>query len=383
MIMGLSSAQHPAEDPHAAASWAEAAADLLLEQAKEAASGGDVPRARSLVESVLRRSSLRPHEEADAWDLALEIAVLCGDAHGADEAVDQLSARLPVGEVRQRIRMAWMSHPADVAWENALLERAESAVRGAGRAADRPADEPGPEPSVLRLLEAIGGAAEDDGPEDAGISGRAPAAPLSVVPPTLPADEPRSPGTGGDVRARLSGAGDVDAGEALPLLPGTETAAVAAGDASRRAADLAGERGPEMLRRHVLEQARRTAPEDLGHSYDLAVELFGQARHEEAAHLLVPVATAEGPERLGALELLARSLFELDRLPHAEAYLREAVPPGRGLRDPAYAPLFYWLGRIGERKGEPGDAIDAYAAAVRHAPELADAKRRLQALLAP
>lgn len=53
------------------------------------------------------------------------------------------------------------------------------------------------------------------------------------------------------------------------------------------------------------------------HSYDLAVELFGQGRYEETAHLLVPVAT--NPERLGGPELLARSLFELGWLPQAEA----------------------------------------------------------------
>lgn len=117
------------------------------------------------------------------------------------------------------------------------------------------------------------------------------------------------------------------------------------------------------------------------HSYDLALEIFGQGGYEEAAHLLLPVATVENPERVGALEMLARSLFELDRLPQAEAYLKEAVPRGRGLGDPAYAPLFFWLGKISEHNGDPGAAIDYYTSAVRLDPELVEAKRRLHVLL--
>ena len=75
--MGVSPPPPPGEDPHAGHAWAETPVDILLEQAQGAAAGGDLPRARGLLEGVLRRP-LGAREEADAWDVALEIAVLCG-----------------------------------------------------------------------------------------------------------------------------------------------------------------------------------------------------------------------------------------------------------------------------------------------------------------
>lgn len=403
--MGVSSPPPPAEDPHAGASWAESPVEVLLEQARGAAAGGDLPRARSLVDGVLRRRSLTESEAADAWDLSLEVAVLCGDSDGANAAVDELAARLQIGEVRQRIRMVWVHHQADVTWENALLERAEAAAGGAQRARSaeseaeasltgtryqlprRPGggapagrgEEPGPEPSVLRLLEAIGSDAADDD-EDAGVPDPEAAELFYGSGSLFDADELRSP-VDAD-RARLLVGDDEEVGDDLPLLEGTELAARAPGEIHRIIADHPGASGRELLRRYALEQARRTTPDELRHSYDMALEFFGQERYEEAAHLLVTVATIENPERLGALELLARSLYELDRLPQAEAYLKEAVPLGQQIRDPAYASLFYWLGKIREEKGDPGGAIDYYASAVKLAPDLVEAKRRLQALLA-
>lgn len=404
--MGVSSPTPPGEDPHAGAAWAETPADVLLEQARHAAAGGDVPRARGLMESVLRRRSITDGEAADAWDLALEVAVLDGLHDEADHAVDQLAARLPLGEVRQRIRMVWVRHQADVTWENALLQRAEAAAAGGVRdgaaAADLPLTEtryqrprrareagapssgeedPAPAPSVLRLLDAIG-ADDDDEPEDAGLPDPESAALFyEGGPPLFETDELRAPVDEEQVRALLADAPEDDAG-ALPLLEGTELAGRAPEEIHRIVADHPGASGRDLLRRYALEQARRTTPEELQHSYDMALEFFGQEQYEEAAHLLLPVATVENPERLGALELLARSLFELDRLPQAEAYLKEAVPAGRQIADPAYAPLFYWLGKISEEKHDPGGAIDYYASAVKLAPDLVEAKRRLHVLLA-
>ena len=406
--MGVSSPTPPGEDPHAGAAWAETPADVLLEQARTAAAGGDLPRARGLVESVLRRRSLTDGDAADAWDLALEVAVLDGRPDEADHAVDQLAARLPIGEVRQRIRMVWVRHQADVTWENALLQRAESAAAGgrreAGADADLPLtetryqrprrgreagaqssapagdDPPAPAPSVLRLLDAIG--ADDDDEEDAGLPDAESAALFyEGGPPLYETDELRAPVDEEQVRALVADTADDDA-DALPLLEGTELAGRSPEEIHRIVADHPGASGRDLLRRYALEQARRTSPEELQHSYDMALEFFGQEQYEEAAHLLLPVATVENPERLGALELLARSLFELDRLPQAEAYLKEAVPVGRQITDPAYAPLFYWLGKISEEKHDPGGAIDYYTSAVKLAPDLVEAKRRLHVLLA-
>jgi tetratricopeptide (TPR) repeat protein len=406
--MGVSSPTPPGEDPHAGAAWAETPADVLLEQARTAAAGGDLPRARALVESVLRRRSLDDGEAADAWDLALEVAVLDGRPDEADHAVDQLAARLPIGEVRQRIRMVWVRHQADVTWENALLQRAEVAAVGGGReaAADAdlpltetryqrprrgreagalssagPADDaPAPAPSVLRLLDAIG--ADDDEEVDAGLPDAESAALFyEGGPPLYETDELRAPVDEEQVRALVADPPEDDA-DVLPLLEGTELARRSPEEVHRIVADHPGASGRELLRRYALEQARRTSPEELQHSYDMALDFFGQEQYEEAAHLLLPVATLDNPERLGALELLARSLFELDRLPQAEAYLKEAVPSGRQVTDPAYAPLFYWLGKISEEKHDPGWAIDYYTSAVKLAPDLVEAKRRLHVLLA-
>lgn len=394
--MGASSPTPPGEDPHAGAAWAETPVDILLEQAQGAAAGGDLPRARALVESVLRRGSLTDGETADAWDLSLELAVLGGRHEDADRAVDQLAARLPIGEVRQRIRMVWVRHKADVTWEHALLDRAEAAAAGRDRGGEGQTAEPdapltgtryqrprggrdAPAPSVLRLLEAIG--AEDDEPDDPGLPDPESAALFREGGPTLfEVDELRSPVDEEQVRALLTD--EPDEGEGLPLLEGTELSGRSPGEIHRIVADHPGASGRDLLRRYALEQARRTSPDELQHSYDMAVELFGQEQYEEAAHLLLPVATVENPERIGALELLARSLFELDRLPQAEAYLKEAVPAGRRITDPAYAPLFYWLGKISEERNDPGGAIDYYASAVKLAPDLVEAKRRLQVLLA-
>jgi tetratricopeptide (TPR) repeat protein len=396
----------PAEDPHADAAWAETPVVVLLEQAQAAAAGGDLPRAHALAESVLRRRALSDGEAADAWDLSLELAVLGGRHDEADHAVDQLAARLPIGEVRQRIRMVWVRHQADVGWENALLERAEAAAAGGARrpAAGGPepdapltesryqrprrgrdvsrtgsgARDPAPESSVLRLLEAIG--ADDDDEAEAGVPDPASAALFyEGGPPLYGVDELRSPVDEEHVRALMS---DDDAGGALPLLDGTELAGRSPEEIHRIVADHPGASGRDLLRRYAQEQARRTEPEELQHSYDMAVEFFGQEQYEEAAHLLLPVATVTNPEKLGALELLARALFELDRLPQAEAYLKEAVPAGRQITDSAYAPLFYWLGKISEEKNDPGGAIDYYASAVKLAPDLVEAKRRLHVLLA-
>lgn len=401
--MGVAPPTPPGEDPHAGHAWAETPVDILLEQAQGAAAGGDLPRARGLLDGVLRRP-LGGREEADAWDVALEIAVLSGLHEDADRAVDRLAALLPIGEVRQRIRMVWVRHQADVTWENALLERAEAAAAGRrdalpepggeapltgsryqrtrrGRAAEAEQEggDPEPEPSVLRLLDAIG-AGDDDEPEDAGSPDPESAALFyEGGPPLYEPDELRSALDADDVRTLLDDpAGD----DALPLLEGTELAGRSPAEIHRIVADHPGASGRDLLRRYALEQARRTSPEELQHSYDMAVEFFGQEQYEEAAHLLLPVATVDNPERIGALELLARSLFELGRLPQAEAYLKEAVPPGRQITDPAYAPLFYWLGRICDERHAQGEATRHYVSAVQLAPDLVEAKRRLHALLA-
>jgi tetratricopeptide (TPR) repeat protein len=408
--MGVSSPTPPGEDPHAGAAWAETPVDVLLEQAQGAAAGGDLPRARTLLEGVLRKRSLTSGEEADAWDLSLELAVLGGRHDDAEDAVDQLAARLPIGEVRQRIRMVWVRHKADVTWEHALLERAEAAAAARGRGGEARAPEPNapltgtryqrppggrstparaggvsgsgdsaPLPSVLRLLEAIG--ADGDDADDPGLPDPESAALFREGgPPLYEVDELRAPVDEEQVRALL--ADEPDDAEGLPLLEGTELAGRSPGEIHRIVAEHPGASGRDLLRRYAVEQARRTSPEELQHSYDMAVEFFGQEQYEEAAHLLLPVATVENPERIGALELLARSLFELDRLPQAEAYLKEAVPAGRQVTDPAYAPLFYWLGKISEEKNEPGAAIDYYTSAVKLAPDLVEAKRRLHVLLA-
>lgn len=379
LIMGVSVPNPPEDDPHADAVWAETQADVLLLEARAAAAGGDLPRATSLVESVLARSSLREPDAADAWDLTLEIAVIEGDAARAEAAVDQLASRMPIGEARQRIRMVWVRHRADAVWENALLERAEAAFARKMSPSPEP-EAPRPASSVRRLLDAIGADEEDDEFDDPGTPDAESAALFYGDPPLYTADELRSPIAGERVRALLEE--DEADGEGLPLLAGTELALRGTDEIHRVIAEHPGASGRELLRRYAQEQARRTSPAELQHSYDMGVEFFGQEQFEEAAHLLLPVASVDNPERIGALELLARSLFELGRLPQAEAYLKEAVPLGRKLADPAYAPLFYWLGKISEEKGDPGGAVPYYASALQLAPDLVEAKRRLQTLLA-
>jgi tetratricopeptide (TPR) repeat protein len=299
-------------------------------------------------------------------------------------------------------------HRADVTWEHALLERAEVAAAGRHRGREAQPPEPdapltgtryqrprggrsapalaggasggdgAPAPSVLRLLEAIG---VDDEADDPGLPDPESAALFREDgPPLYDVDELRAPVDEEQVRALL--ADEPDNGEGLPLLEGIELAGRSPVEIHRIVAEHPGASGRDLLRRYAVEQARRTSPEELQHSYDMAVEFFGQEQYEEAAHLLLPVATVENAERIGALELLARSLFELDRLPQAEAYLKEAVPARRQITDPAYAPLFYWLGKISEEKHDPGWAIDYYTSAVKLAPDLVEAKRRLHVLLA-
>ncbi|HET6231414.1 MAG TPA: hypothetical protein VFE05_15175 [Longimicrobiaceae bacterium] len=371
--MGVPPATPPGEDPHAADAWAETPFDTVLEQAEEAVASGDLPRAYLLVETVLRRPSLSVRETADAWDLRLGIAVAEGDQPGAKRAVEEMAARLTTGEVRQRIRMAWQGRAPDPEFENALLALAS---RGGTSAPTSAALRPAPDASVQRLLDAIGA---DPELGDVGAPDPEAVALFSGGTTLYGVEELRSPVEPERVHELLA---DDGADGALPLLAGTELASRTPREIHRIVADHPGASGRELLRRYASEQARRTSLDELQHSYDLAVELFGQEAWEEAAHLLLPVATIENPERVGGLELLARALFELDRLPQAEAYLKEAVPVGRQLRDPAYAPLFYWLGKIAEERGDAGGAVDYYASAVKLAPDLVEAKRRLQALLA-
>lgn len=400
--MGVSTPTPPGDDPHADAYWAEAAPEVLLEQARAAAAGGDLPRARSLADGLLRRE-LGDAEQVETWDLRLEIAVLADDHDEADEAVDQLAARLSLAQVRQRIRMLWVRHRADVTWEIALLGRAEASAGAAAPApvpdesdgallgsryrmrqgSDVAGDQVDPPPagSVRRLLEALGDEEDDDGEgADAGAPDPDSVRLFTDGPPLYEADELRSPVEG--ARAAALVREDEDGGDSLPLLADTELASRSPQEIHRVVAEHPGASGRDLLRRYAMEQARLTSPAELQHSYDMAVEFFGQERYEEAAHLLLPVATVDNPERLGALELLARALFELGRLPQAEAYLKEAVPVEVRITDPSYGPLFYWLGRIREERDDPGSAMEYYASAVKLAPEIVEARRRLQALIA-
>lgn len=403
--MGVSTPPPPGDDPHADASWREPEAEIVLEQARAAAAGGDLPRARSLAGGLLRRDSLSDAEQVEAWDLRLEIAVIAGERDGADDAVDELAARLPLSQVRQRIRMLWVRHRPDVEWENALLARAEESATATETSREAPddggallgsryrarpsvdshaapdADPPPPQGSVLRLLAAIerDEDGDEDGADDVGTADPDSVRLFTEGPPLYSADELRSPVDGARAAALIR---EEEDGNALPLLTDTDLGAQSPRDIHRVVAEHPGVSGRDLLRRYALAQARRTSPADLQHSYDVAVDFFGQGRFEEAAHLLLPVATIDNPERLGALELLARSLFELGRLPQAEAYLKEGVPVEGRITDPAYAPLFYWLGRICEEKDDAGSAIEYYASAVKLAPEIVEAKRRLQVLLA-
>lgn len=392
--MGVSAPTPPGDDPHAAASWAGSPVDVLLEQARAAASGGDLPRARELAESLLRRDSLPDADQAETWALMLEIAVLGGHREDADVAVDELAALLPIALVRQRIRMVWVRHQADVTWEIALLERAEAGADGEapptapeadgtllgsryrGRPGGDPDDNGGVPPagSVLRLLEAIGSDDEEGPGEPDEESAR-----LFREGALYEPDELRGAVDGARAAALVR---EEDDGEALPLLVDADLTERSPEEIHRIVADHPGTSGRDLLRRYALEQARLTEPAELQHSYDMALEFFGQEQYQEAAHLLLPVATIENLERIGAVELLARASFELGRLVQAEAYLKEAVPLEGRITDPAFAPLFYWLGRIREERDDPGSAVEYYASAVKLAPDLVEAKRRLQVLLA-
>jgi tetratricopeptide (TPR) repeat protein len=404
LIMGLSAPTPPSDDAHAGAAWADTPADVVLEQAHGAAAGGDLPRARALIESVVRRPGLSAGEQIDAWALALEVRVLDGDHDGAGDAVDQLARLATIGDVRQRIRMVWLRHPGDAELENRLLQRAERAASAgdAARAATDPAEgqrtaaaEPAPSiQALLASLKADDGEEDEapglaDGPEHPGEPDPEALLLFTEGPGAFSPQELRGTLAPERVGALVA---EEDSGD-LPLLEGTALAERSPSEIHVIVAEHPGASGRELLRRYAREQALRTSPDELQHSYDMAVEIFGQDRWEEAAHLLFPVAAIDNPERLGALELLARSLFELDRLPQAEAYLKEAVPQGRALGDPGYAPLFYWLAQICEQKaaaaesegGDPGeflaDAIDYYTAARRLDPTLVEARRRLQVLL--
>jgi len=388
--MGVSPPSPQGSDPRAGAGWAETPVDVLLDHAEHALSGGDLPRARTLLNNLLAKP-LAVREAVDCWELALRIEVEAGDHAAADRAVVELARRIPIGDIRQRIRKLWLGRPPNVAWENELLDRAEEACAAnapasaasavAAREPDSAAgdddDGEAPGPAVLQLLDAL---RRDDGDEDEDVGVPDPdAARLFYDDRPYPPEMLRTPVEAEDVQALLAedGGGDV-----LPLLDGTELVGRSPGEIHRVVAEHPGASGRELLRRYAAEQARLTTPDELQHSYDMGLELFGQEQFEEAAHLLLPVAMLPNPERLGALELLARALFALDRLPQAEAYLKEAVPSGRRVTEPAYAPLFYWLGMIAEERGDPGMALDYYTTAVKLQPDIVEAKRRLRAILA-
>lgn len=173
--------------------------------------------------------------------------------------------------------------------------------------------------------------------------------------------------------------GEQDAAEPLPFLDFTE---VKPEDVHRIVVSNPGESGREILRRFAQAQAQRTTPAQLLTSYNMGLafhQMETTDAYEQAVTFLIPAATIDNPDRLGAVEVLARTLFLLDRLEEAHGYLTAAV--GANPRDPEYGPIFYWLGKIAEERGRPNEALPYYAHAVALEPSLVEAKRRIRALM--
>lgn len=416
----------PGTDEHLAASWADTPVQVLLDQADAVLAGGDAPRAEAIIVGLLQRGDITESQEIAALTTRLRVGCARGDVSMIEAAIDRLAGRGSRQVLRQEIRMGRAATRYATDTENALLRRLEEseAARSAvvqddaaggilsasvyargGRASrgettgvagesapDGTVDSPGTPVPMEQLLDLLRSEdVEEDGSDEIPLipgtvpDGYRPGAhgtqqmddPFAA--PVYEAAELRSALSEDEIQS-LTSAGDLDSGvDPLPLIDfGQER-----GPASihRLVADHPGVTGRALLRRFAVVQAARHSPADLQHSYDVGLDLFGAEAYAEAVTLLVPAASIPNPERLGALELLTRALFELDRLVEAEPYLLEAIPNVGGVTDPAYSVLLFWLGKIAEEKGDPGQAIGCYSAATRLDPSMEEPKRRLRVLL--
>lgn len=137
-----------------------------------------------------------------------------------------------------------------------------------------------------------------------------------------------------------------------------------------------GEPAREMLRRFAEHQAMH---QDLDRLYDHGLNFLGMDEHEQAITVLIPVASVENENQLGAVEALAQAFFHEGRMAEAHEYLVRVIP--EDANDPSYAGLFYWLGMVAEEREEPANALTYYTHALRLDPSLVEAKRRARILL--
>lgn len=162
--------------------------------------------------------------------------------------------------------------------------------------------------------------------------------------------------------------------EPLPLLQGSVPEDTE--ELHRFVVSNPGEPAREMLRRFAEHQAMH---QDLERLYDHGLNFLGMDEYEQAITVLIPVASVENENQLGAAEALAQAFFHEGRMAEAHEYLVRVIP--QDANDPSYAGLFYWLGMVAEERDEPANALTYYTHALRLDPSLVEAKRRARILL--
>lgn len=356
-IMGAAEPDLPPVDALTGGSLHPDDARECVEEAWAAAANGEWGRALSLSDAALR-AELAPHLRLTAEEVRLRVFMGRGDIEGARRALQDLLTVSLDG--------------ASVARANALLLELQSSNPHMARAVKAPS------------MDGSGGilSMNDAGPADE----------VSAV------EEPDPFATGGP-GAELSTGGGLELphlADSLHLPVGSagedDTETVDPQSLPFLDVDFAeptrvhrfvvahpGMPAREILRRFAEAEARRRSPEDIFRLYHLGVAFLQMGQWEEAITLLLPVACADSPDRIGGVEALARSLFELGRVTEAHAYLIAALPPSP--RDPALAGIFFWLGQVAEERGDPRNAMVYYAHAVELQPDLMEARGRLRILL--
>ncbi len=161
------------------------------------------------------------------------------------------------------------------------------------------------------------------------------------------------------VRHALGTIDDKELEERLKAHPSADASPKSRASAHRAAARFLREKGLLAGAKDELNKAREQDPGNADILLDLAdLELAG-GNLDAADELVRGVLDAE-PEHRRAKQIKGIVLYRRDRLTEAESVLNEAL-----VLNPDPARIHYYLGRICERQGQPGRAIEHYREALR------------------